>query len=339
MALLRKFFFRKPPDGILEISDRVYVFDCCFTTEAWNKENYVGYLGKVVGQLRDHLPDALFLAFNFREGEAQSDITDILAEYDMTIMDYPRQFEGCPVLTIEVIHHFLKSSESWLMLGPHNALLMHCERGGWPVLAFMLAALLIYRKQYSGEQKTLDMVYRQAPHELLQLLSPLNPLPSQLRYLQYVARRNVASEWPPLDRALTLDCIILRLIPNFDGQGGCRPIFRVYGQDPFLVADKNPKLLYSTPKRSKIVRAYKQVECELAKIDINCHVQGDVVVECVSLNDDMEREEMMFRVMFNTAFIRSNILILNRDEIDTMWNAKDQFPTNFRAERWMLLLQ
>jgi hypothetical protein len=102
----------------------------------------------------------------------------------MTIMDYPRQFESCPVLTIEVIHHFLKSSESWLSLGQHNALLMHCERGGWPVLAFMLAALLIYRKQYSGEQKTLDMVYGQAPHELFHLLSPLNPMPSQLRYLQ-----------------------------------------------------------------------------------------------------------------------------------------------------------
>ncbi|XP_030954852.1 formin-like protein 13 isoform X4 [Quercus lobata] len=73
-------------------------------------------------------------------------------------------------------------------------------------------------------------------------------------------------------------------------------------------------------------------ECELVKIDINCHIQGDVVVECVCLNDDMEREEMMFRVTFNTAFIRSNILIVNRDEIDILWNAKDQFPKDFRAE-------
>lgn len=79
-----------------------------------------------------------------------------------------------------------------------------------------------------------------------------------------------------------------------------------------------------------------QAESELAKIDINCHIQGDVVVECVSLNDDMEREEMMFRVMFNTAFIRSNILILSRDEIDMMWNAKDQFPKDFSAEVFQL---
>ncbi|KAK9274673.1 hypothetical protein L1049_021924 [Liquidambar formosana] len=332
MALLRKLFYRKPPDGLLEICERVYVFDSCFATDAREEENYKVYMGGVMGQLRGHFPDASFLVFNFREEETPSQIANALSEYDMTIMDYPRHYEGCPLLSMEVIHHFLRSSESWLSLGQHNALLMHCERGGWPVLAFILAALLIYRKLYTGEQKTLDMIYKQAPRELLQLLSPLNPLPSQLRYLQYVSRRNVASEWPPLDRALTLDCVMIRSIPNFDGEGGCRPIFRIYGQDPFLVADRTPKVLYSTPRKSKTVRLYKQGECELAKIDINCHIQGDVVLECISLNDDAEREEMMFRVMFNTAFIRSNILILNRDEIDILWNAKDQFPKDFRAE-------
>ena len=177
----------------------------------------------------------------------------------MTVMDYPRHYEGCPLLTMEMVHHFLRSSESWLSLGQQNLLLMHCERGGWPVLSFMLAALLIYRKQFTGEQKTLDMIYKQAPRELLQLMSPLNPMPSQLRYLHYVSRRNVGSEWPPLDRALTLDCIIMRFIPNMDGEGGCRPIFRIYGQDPFMAADRTPKVLFSTPKKSKLVRHYKQV--------------------------------------------------------------------------------
>lgn len=75
-----------------------------------------------------------------------------------------------------------------------------------------------------------------------------------------------------------------------------------------------------------------QADCELVKFDIHCRVLGDVVLECISLDDDLEREEMMFRVMFNSAFIRSNILILNRDEIDILWNAKDQFPKDFRAE-------
>ncbi|KAM5564687.1 formin-like protein 6 [Rosa sericea] len=332
MALFRKFFYRKPPDGLLEISERVYVFDCCFSTDVWEDDEYKVYIGGIVGQLREQFLDASFMVFNFREGENQSLIANILSEYDMTVMDYPRHYEGCPLLTMETIHHFLRSSESWLSLGHQNVLLMHCERGGWLLLAFMLAALLIYRKQYTGEHKTLDMIYKQAPRELLQLMSPLNPMPSQLRYLQYITRRNVGTQWPPLDRSLTLDCIIIRLIPNLDGEGGCRPIFRIYGQDPFMAADRTPKVLFSTPKRSKLVRYYKQADCELVKIDIHCHVQGDVVLECISLDHDLEREEMMFRIMFNTAFIRSNILMLNRDEIDILWNVKDQFPKDFRAE-------
>ncbi|XP_042054643.1 formin-like protein 18 isoform X1 [Salvia splendens] len=332
MALFRKLFYRKPPDGLLEICERVYVFDCCFTTDSLEKQDYKGYVGGIVSQLRENYPDSSILAFNFREGETQTEIGSVLTEYDMTVMEYPRQYEGCPLLPMEVVHHFLKSSESWLSLGIQNLLLMHCECGGWPVLAFMLAALLIYRKHYSGELKTLDMVHKQAPRELLYLMSPLNPIPSQLRYLQYVTRRNVAIQWPPIDRALTLDCIIMRMIPNFDGKGGCRPIFRIYGQDPFSVSERAPKVLFSTPKRSKAIRHYQQGESEIIKVDLNCHIQGDVVLECISLNDDMEREKMMFRVMFNTAFIRSNILMLNKDDIDILWNAKEQFPKDFRSE-------
>lgn len=70
----------------------------------------------------------------------------------------------------------------------------------------------------------------------------------------------------------------------------------------------------------------------LVKIDIHCRVQGDVVLECIHLNEDFIREEMMLRVMFHTAFVRSNILMLSRDDIDILWDAKDQFPKDFKAE-------
>ncbi|GER42988.1 formin-like protein [Striga asiatica] len=88
-------------------------------------------------------------------------------------------------------------------------------------------------------------------------------MPSQLRYLQYVSRRNVATEWPPLDRDLTMDCVIIRTIPNFDGEGGCWPIFRIYGQDPRQASDRTPKVLFSTPKKSRVVRHYKQQHFDL----------------------------------------------------------------------------
>lgn len=77
---------------------------------------------------------------------------------------------------------------------------------------------------------------------------------------------------------------------------------------------------------------YLQEECILVKMDIHCRVQGDVVLECIHLNEDLVREEMIFRVMFHTAFVQANILMLNRDEIDVLWDGKDQFPKDFRAE-------
>ncbi|XP_031123481.1 formin-like protein 5 isoform X2 [Ipomoea triloba] len=332
MSLLRKFFYKKPPEGLLEISERVFVFDCCFSPNVLQEDEYKTYMGGVVNKLCDHFQDATFMVFNFKEGDNQSPLENVLNDYEMTVVNYPRQYENCPVLTMEMIHHFVKSTESWLSIGMTNLLLMHCEHGGWPVLSFMLAAFLIYRKQFNGEQKTLDMIYKQAPRELLHLMSPLNPLPSQLRYLQYVSRRKMEPQWPPADKALTLDCVMLRGIPNIDGKGGCRPIFRIYGQDPLKPGNRTSKKLFSTGKNSKSVRYLKQSACDLVKIDIHCDILGDVVLECITLDDDLEREKMMFRVMFNTSFIRSNALMVNRDEIDILWNVKDQFPKDFRAE-------
>lgn len=68
------------------------------------------------------------------------------------------------------------------------------------------------------------------------------------------------------------------------------------------------------------------------KLDLHVRVQGDVILECVHLGEDLIREEMMFRVMFHTAFIRLNVLMLNRDEVDVLWHAKVQFPEDFVAE-------
>ncbi|KAM0025972.1 putative tensin phosphatase, C2 domain, formin, FH2 domain, protein-tyrosine phosphatase [Helianthus debilis subsp. tardiflorus] len=330
MALLRKLLPKKPPDNLVWVFERIYVFDCCFSSGAW-EEDYKAYTGNIIRQYKESCPESSIMILDFRDGEKESKIASALADYDITIMDYPRHYEGCPLLSMEVIHHFLKSTESWLSAAQENILIMHSELGGWPVLAFMVAAHTLYRQNFTVEIKALDTVYKRASNDLLPGMSPLNPVPSQLRYLQYISRRNADSEWPPADKALTLDCVIMRTIPDFDGKGGCCPVFRIYGRDPLLHVDRTPKLLFSTPRRRKNIRYYNQADNELVKIDINCHIQGDVVLECISLHDDL-KEKIMYRAMFNTAFIKSYMLVLSRDEIDVYWDTKDQFHKDFRAE-------
>ncbi|KAI3513868.1 hypothetical protein L1887_12083 [Cichorium endivia] len=264
------------------------VFDSCFRTKAWEEEEYKAYLCNTVTQFQETYPESSIMIFNFHEGDTKRKIHHILFEYYITIMDYPKHYEGCPLLTMEVIHHFIKSSESWLSLGQQNVLLIHCELGGWPVLAFMLAALLLSRKVCTSENRALEMVHKRAPKkDILPMMSSLNPLASQLR---------------------------------------------IFARDPLLHREKSPKLLFSTPRRRPNARSYNQAENKLVKIDINCDIQGDVVLECIHLDDDMMKETIMYRVIFNTAYIKSNTLILNHDEIDVCWDAKDRVPKDFKAE-------
>ncbi|KAJ3695440.1 hypothetical protein LUZ60_000817 [Juncus effusus] len=325
-------FYKKPPDGVLSIADNIYLFDRSYSLETLEETEFKSYIDNTISELNEHNPDGSYMVFNFgAQSKNQSQISCILTEQNMTVMDYPRDYEGCPLLPMETLHHFLKSSENWLS-HEKSFLLMHSEQGGWPVLAFVLSALLIYLKHYTDEIKTLDMIYKQASNELLQLLTPLDPMPSQLRYLHYVSIRNVGSEWPPPDRAVTLDSVIIRLIPNFDGQDGCRPLFRVYGLDPSLPNDHDSKLLFSNPKDKKSVLFYRKADSEIVKIGFNCRIKGDVVLECVNVDESLERETMVFRVMFNTAFIRSNFLTLTRDEVDLLWGSKDHFAKFFRIE-------
>lgn len=236
------------------------VFDSCFSTEVLPDDMYHIYLHEIINELHEEFPESSFLAFNFREGEKRSHFAQFMCEYDVTVIDYPRQYEGCPLLPMSLIQHFLRLCDSWLLRGnQQNIVLFHCERGGWPLLAFVLSSLLIFRRLHSGEKKTLELVHREAPKGLLQLLSPLNPLPSQLRYLQYVARKNISPEWPPPERSLSLDCVILRSIPCFDSQNGCRPFIRIFGRNLLSKDGLATKMLFSMPKNKKSLRHYRQV--------------------------------------------------------------------------------
>jgi hypothetical protein len=75
-----------------------------------------------------------------------------------------------------------------------------------------------------------------------------------------------------------------------------------------------------------------QEECEIFKVNVHCSVQGDIVIECISMDEEFEHEVMVFRAMFSTAFVEDNLLVLDRDQIDILWDTKHRFPVDFRVE-------
>ncbi|GJN00731.1 hypothetical protein PR202_ga17933 [Eleusine coracana subsp. coracana] len=293
MSLFRRLFYRRPPDGLVEISPNILgactfslhysvillfwlVFDHCFSTDLFEEDELRPYIGGILKQLLGRYSIDSFMVFNFEGDKKDNQIASIFSYYDMSVMGYPRNYEGCPLLTMEMIHHFLRST------------------------------LLVYLRRYDDERKALEMVCKQAPDGLAELFSPLDPVPSQLRYLKKV--------------------------PNFDGQGGCRPIFRLYGPDPLAPNDRSTKILFSNVKTSDFVEHYTQEDCEIIKINVQCPVQGDVVMECTSLDEDYEHEVMMFRAMFSTAFVEYNLLLLDQNQIDILWDTEHRFPADFRVE-------
>ena len=239
---------------VVFVSDAV--FDCCFTADVLGEHEYKNYLISIMEQMQANFPEASYMVFNFNEGGKRSQASDILTECDVKVMDYPLSYEGCFLLPLEMILHFLKSSESWLtMEGQKNVLLMHCERGGWPVLAFMLAALLLYRKQYTGEQKTLEMMYKQSPVEYIYI----NHQPSQLRYLQYISKRDSGSDWPAINSCLILEYLSFSPVPTFIGEGVFRPVVRVHGHDPRSPSQRNSSVLFSSGKTKRYGKVSGQV--------------------------------------------------------------------------------
>ncbi|EAY99933.1 hypothetical protein OsI_21935 [Oryza sativa Indica Group] len=285
MSLFRRLFHRRPPQGLVEISDNIFVFNHCFSTDFFEEDELKPYIRGILKQLIGRYSIDSFMVFNFEGSKKDNQIACIFSDFDMSVMGYPRNYEGCPLLTMEMIHHFVRSSESWLSLGQDNFLLIHSEQGGWPVLAFALAALLLYLRRYNNERKALEMVYKQAPPGLVEHFSPLNPAPSQMRYLNLSGIHFTSS-------------YVYRTALNLSW-----------------------RLLFVIKEDSDII-----------KFNARCPVQGDVVMECISLDENFEHEVMVFRVMFNMAFIEDNLLLLDRDQIDILWDTKLWFPVDFRVE-------
>ncbi|KAM0860392.1 hypothetical protein ACQ4PT_046580 [Festuca glaucescens] len=254
------------------------------------------------------------------------------------VTDYPSRYAGCPLLSLPMIRTFLGSCVDWLVSGhQRNILLMHCDgRNGaaWPALAFAMASLLVYIEEAAPEQRTLDAVYGRASVEMLSTGSPLDPRPSHLRYLQYVARLRDKGSLIGIAKQerFVLDCLIFRAVPDFDGGGGCRPVVRVHGEPRLPHTDVSPEVLFSTPRIKQQFKHYKQADCAVIKADIGCQIQGDVVIECIHVGDE-NHEDIMFRVMFNTCFLRSNMMVFTLDDIDLPWNgSKEKFQQDFKFE-------
>lgn len=231
------------------------VFSTHLRSEASPEKSYEAHVGEVVAELRNRSPGSLILGMNFQDdnGGNSSELAGVLSKHHIPVLDYGKEYYGCPILPLSRVHGFLRTSQSWLS-NPQHAILLHCEKG--PLLVFILSILLISEKELSDPLRALQMAYNAGPKGLFQLLLPKNPFPSQLRYIQYVTSGTMDTE-----PCLFLDCVHMRGVPVFDSRDGCRPMFRIFGTN-----------LQST----RSLQHYNKV----LHIFVFCFVYFDVVVIC-----------------------------------------------------------
>uniref|UniRef100_A0A0D9VVI1 C2 tensin-type domain-containing protein n=1 Tax=Leersia perrieri TaxID=77586 RepID=A0A0D9VVI1_9ORYZ len=352
MALLRKLFARKAMDGLSCISERVYVFNSCLSTDQLDADARRDHLTSTVIQLKScHPHDASIMLLHFFaaagiDGNGKASVDDALLRRHgvSSVAHYPCHAHA-PCLPLATTRALLASCVDWLVTGAQrNVLLMHCDARAWPALALAIASLLVHTEDQpaAAPTTTLAAVYGRAPASLLAFGSPLDPHPSHLRYLQYVTRlRGSSSSIKGMmtmmmtkgnEPSLVLDCIILRSVPDFDGYGGCRPVVRVHGRHGG--DDDSPEILFTTSRIKQRFRQYTQAKNAVIKANIECLVRGDVVVECAHVGENTNDDEAaMFRVMFNTCFVESNMMVLTLDDIDLPWNCtRERFQEDFKIE-------
>ena len=126
----------------------------------------------------------------------------------------------------------------------------------------------------------------------------------------------------PRSDPMVLRRMIINTIPNFNGdEGGCRPYIQIF---------KNGKLLFTSTWRNAQegtdIKSYYQSDGSFA-LQIDCVVQGDVLIRCRHLSERQERQSM-FRAAFHTGYIPCGIQRLTKSQMDGACH-DDRFAQDF----------
>ncbi|KAK3280664.1 hypothetical protein CYMTET_11507, partial [Cymbomonas tetramitiformis] len=337
-------FSTKLPDGVVEVSADIYAFDHCIE-EFLDTERVKERVSETTKKLLQVIDEEHIMVFAFGD-TTQS--TQWLCEVYSHVLSFPNHYEKSHVLSLDVLQSICLTASHWLSMDngtTKNKLLLFCEcsegEQALQLLAFIVSSILLFRQKELSEQKALESVWRAAKSLLPRHGWSPPVVPSQMRYLQYFSRAGGSESWPPPSKTLLLDCVMLRTVPAFGGDQGCCPVVRIHGCD---TRTQSTEVLFSQKSGSDDLLSYRQEEADVLKIDVQCAVSGDVLLECVhmELPDPLSpsqtevelqpKEHLMFRVVFNTAFVRSNMLMLGVTDIDIDESSKHRFQDSFRLE-------
>jgi hypothetical protein len=226
------------------------------------------------------------------------------------------------------------SIESWLDADERNVAIVHCLTGKGRT-AVVLACALTWIGEFNSPMEALTYISdrKQSSIDLL-------TIPSQRRYIQYFS--NVLDGVRPRGEPLLLRRVIMNGIPKYgeNRKGDKSNSIDTSGCCPYIQLFKNGKILAngliaSTPSEEtsdseENNNNIRWLNCseDSVSFQIDCVVQGDLLLRCRHHDPATGARISMFRAAFHTGYVPSGVLRLTKAQLDGP-NQDDRYSKDF----------
>ncbi|RLN67216.1 hypothetical protein BBJ29_001300 [Phytophthora kernoviae] len=263
--------------------------------------------------------------------------------FDNQVLEF--NFPGHPAPPLGLMFKICSSIESWLQADEKNLAAIHCLTGKGRT-GTVIACYLAWIGEFPNAMESLEYVAEKRSTSVEKLT-----IPSQRRYIQYF--NNVMEGVKPRSSPLLLKRVIINTIPVFSERRVLEPVKKestddgseiigvegeslnptppaVEGEEeeleetieegccPYLQIFKGGKLVFTTTWRDMEDGngiQWASTSDGSVSFNVNCMLQGDVLIRCRHLTDTGERVSM-FRGAFHTGYIPHGILRLTKAQLD-----------------------
>jgi hypothetical protein len=258
------------------------------------------------------------------------------------VLEY--KFPGHPAPPLGLMFKICSSIESWLDADQRNIAIVHCLTGKGRT-AVVLACALTWIGEFNSPMEALTYIAERKSSSI-----DILTIPSQRRYIQYFS--NVLDGVRPRGEPLLLRRIIMNGIPRYGDStsdpshtsavsaAGCCPYIQLFKNGKILAngliasspsstsgGNKGAGTPGTVPSETTTIRWLNCSEGSVS-FQIDCIVQGDLLLRCRHHDPSTGARVSMFRAAFHTGYVPSGVLRLTKAQLDGP-NHDDRYGPDF----------
>ncbi|KAI2804679.1 Tensin-3 [Blomia tropicalis] len=228
-------------------------------------------------------------------------------------LEYMRQSLDVPVVefgwperhapSLEKLCALCKAIDSWLALDSTRNIAIIYSKRDLSRASLAIGVFLQYVHICLGDDSTFDYESMQNyyEHNLRQYMQP-----SQQRYIGYF--RNLLSGDSQINnQQFHLNHVIIHKVPNFDGNGLCRPFIKIY---------QGMNLIYGSPLLNLNDHYLDRHDSVVFTLDPPLKLRGEILIKCYHKKLNPTARTVMFSLQFHTGTLQSDTIMFARDDID-----------------------